>query len=109
MELDVTWYRAICVWWSYLWRSIIAAFFGIVVALANCIVVTIVGLTIRLPSPAIQAVGLLLGIVIVLATSVVPIKLILGKDYGEFRLVLLSKTQSERSAKDSASAEVYEL
>jgi hypothetical protein len=109
MELDVTWYRAVSVWWSFLWRAIIAAFFGMVVALANCVFVTIVGLTLRLPSPAIQTVGLLLGIVVVLAVTVVPMKLILGKDYGEFRLVLLSKTQSQPSAKDSASAEAYEL
>jgi hypothetical protein len=104
MELEVTWNRAICVWWSYLWRSIIAASLGMVFALVICVIVAIVGLTLGLPSLAIQSVGLVLGIVNGLAISVVPIKLILGKDYGEFRLVLLSKAPSQRLPNDSATA-----
>jgi hypothetical protein len=109
MELEVTWGRAIRVWWSYLWRSIIAmivaAFFG---GIAGAIV-GIIGAILKLPLPAIQVFSGILGVVIGLAISVVPIKLILGKDYGEFRLVLLSNAARREPKTASPAPAPYEL
>jgi hypothetical protein len=41
-----------------------------------------------------KSIMLILGIIIGLAISTIPMKMILGKDFGEFRLVLLSKATS---------------
>ena len=104
MELEATWNRAIRVWWSLAWRSIIAAIVAMVFGGVVGFIVGVVGAILQLPIQAIQSVAAVLGIVIGLPISVVPIKLILGKDYGEFRLVLLSNAPWQRSAKDSATA-----
>jgi hypothetical protein len=45
------------------------------------------------PIRVIQIIVAPFGFVMGLAISVVPLKLILGKDFGEFRLVLLAKQQ----------------
>jgi hypothetical protein len=50
------------------------------------------------PVKTIQLVTAPIGAAIGLAISVVPMKLILGKDFGEFRLVLLSKQNIQPDA-----------
>jgi hypothetical protein len=50
----------------------------------------------------IQLVTAPLGMMIGLLISIVPLKLILGKDFGEFRLILLAK-DSTRSVQAEAS------
>jgi len=42
----------------------------------------------------IQIVTIPLGLILGIGTSIVPIKMILGKDFGEFRLVLVPKGQA---------------
>ena len=97
MELDVTWKRALRVWWSFLWRNLLcilaALVGGAVVGGALGLVMGFFGAsesTIRLTA---FPVGMVLGI----GMSLLPIKLILGKDFGEFRLVLLANKPKEPS------------
>jgi hypothetical protein len=90
MELEVTWKRTIRVWWAYFWRNL----FAIVAAMmCGMVVGFIIGVIMGLMGAPIWAVQLVvapLGFLIGLAISVVPVKMILGKDFGEFRLVLLA-------------------
>lgn len=91
MEIEITWNRAVQVWWSYLWRSLIA---GVVSMIIGMIIGGIIGFimgAMDFPILAIQLIAGLLGLVIGLGISVVPMKMILGKDFGEFHLVLLAK------------------
>jgi hypothetical protein len=87
MELEITLSRAVRVWWSYLWRNLIAC---VVAMLIGGIIGGILG-AMGVPVRVIQIVFAPFGFVIGLAISVVPLKMILGKDFGEFRLVLLAK------------------
>lgn len=91
MELEVTWGRAVRIWWSYFWRSLI----GILAAmLIGGVVGGIAGFLLGMlgaPVGLVKSVGLLIGASAGIAMSVFPIKLILGKDFGEFRLVLVQK------------------
>ncbi len=72
-----------------MWRNIIAIIAAVV---AGAIVGGIIGFILGLLGAPIQIVPFVtapIGFGIGLAISIVPIKLILGKDFGEFRLVLL--------------------
>lgn len=96
MELDVTWKRAIRVWWAYLWRSLIAV---IVASVLAGIVGGIIGFIMSMMGADresipifVMPIGMLIGILI----SIVPIKLILGKDFGEFRLVLIQSAPDNK-------------
>ena len=98
MELEVTWSRAVRVWWSHLWRNLIAI---VVAMILGGIVGLIIGFAmgaIGVPVKTIQLVTAPIGAVSGLAISVVPMKMILGKDFGEFRLVLLSKQSIQPDA-----------
>lgn len=97
MEMEVTWSRAAMVWWAYMWRLLLA---GIASALIGGVVGGIIGLILGIlhaPQGLIIFVSLPVGLIIGVASSIVPMKLILGKDFGEFRLLLVSK-QPQTSA-----------
>jgi ABC-type uncharacterized transport system permease subunit len=90
MEIEITWANAIRVWWAYFWRNLIAIIVAIV---AGGIVGAILGFVMGMlgvPVRTIQFITGPIGAVIGIALSVVPMKLILGKDFGTFRLVLIS-------------------
>jgi hypothetical protein len=76
-ELEVTWGRAIKVWWSLAWRWLI---FLVVVAL-----VLVVDLMF-LPG---EEIGLMFPYVAVIPMSIWIVKLVLGTAYSDFPLVLL--------------------
>ena len=97
MELEVTWKRAAKVWWSFLWRNIIAV---IVAMILGGIVGFIIGFILGamgVSTQTIQYITAPIGMIIGLLISIVPIKMILAKDYGEFRLVLLQTNLTEQS------------
>ena len=92
MELEITWNRVIRVWWAHFWRNLIAI---IVAMILGGIVGFILGLILgilKFESQSIKYVAFIFGSIIGLFISTFPMKMILGKDFGEFRLVLLSKT-----------------
>lgn len=91
MEIEITWGRVIRVWWAYVWRNIIAI---IVAAIVGGIVGFILGFIMGAVGVTTETIGYItapIGGVIGLAFSVIPMKMILGKDFGQFRLVLVSK------------------
>ena len=94
MEMEVTWGRAALVWWAYIWRLLLV---GLAASVVGAIVGGILGFimgALQLPKEAIIFVSLPVGLVIGTASSVIPMKMILGKDFGEFRLLLVSKQPS---------------
>ena len=87
--LPVTWRRATRVWWSYLWRNLIAIVATAVLAgIAGAIIGGILGAFGASPK-TIQIVGTPVGMIIGLAISIIPMKMILGKNFGEYSLVLI--------------------
>ncbi|MEZ0232084.1 MAG: hypothetical protein ACAH12_04540 [Methylophilaceae bacterium] len=91
MELEVTWGRAIRVWWAYVWRNIIAIIVAMLIgAVLGAILGAIMG-ALHVPLETIKIIVTPIGVILGFAISIVPIKLILGKDFGEFRLVLIKK------------------
>ncbi len=96
MELEITWKRAIQVWWLYSrWTSIAIGIFVMVGALLSFVIAPILE-AIDFPEFAIQLVTIPPLIVTGFAIAIVPMKMILGKNFGEFRLVLLA-TQAPTS------------
>jgi len=94
MELEVTWSRAVQVWWSYLWRNLIAIVISMIIGGVIGFIIGFIMGAMGFSVKVIQFVTMPIGFVIGLAISVVPMKMILGKDFGEFRLVLLAKQPS---------------
>ena len=95
MELEVTWGRATRVWWAYLWRNLIAI---VLASILGVILGAVLGFVLGAAGVAPGVIGrftFLIGAVVGIGVSVVPIRLILGKDFGEFRLVLLSDVPSQ--------------
>jgi hypothetical protein len=91
VELEVTWGRAVRVWWAYLWRNLIAIAVAFVLAvLVGAIFGFILGAA-GVSLKTIQIVTMPIGFALGLIISVIPMKLILGKDFGEFRLLLVPK------------------
>ena len=91
MELEITWGRAVRVWWPYLWRNIIAI---VVSMLIGMVVRAVIGGILGAMDFSIRTIQIVvapISFVMGLAISIVPLRMILGKDFGDFRLVLLAK------------------
>jgi hypothetical protein len=92
MELEVTWKMATKVWWAFFWRNIIAVICAMIIGgIASGIIgviLAILGFSEETVLLIVTPLGFILGIVI----SIVPIKLILGKNFGDFRLVSIENT-----------------
>jgi uncharacterized membrane protein AbrB (regulator of aidB expression) len=109
MELEVTWNRALRVWWSWFWRSIVMTIAAMFCGFIAGAVLGVIGAILKLPIQAIQVGGGILGGAIGLVFTLFPIKMILGKDFGEFRLVLLSKGSPREPGGTFRAPEPYEL
>lgn len=93
MELEVTWGRAVRVWWAYAWRNLIALVAAVVIGgIAGGLIGFIMGVA-GADAKTIRMATLPIGVILGLVVSIVPFKLILGKDFGEFRLLLVQKQQ----------------
>ena len=98
MELDVTWQRTVKVWWAYLWRSLLAM---VAAMILGAVVGFVIGLVLGAAGVGPNTVQLItapIGGVIGLLISIIPMKMILGKDFGEFRLVLTSNETHPESS-----------
>jgi hypothetical protein len=89
MELEVTWKRASKVWFAYLWRNLLAiigaVIIGVIIGGLFGFILGMLGAS----KETIQVVIAPIGFIIGLGISIIPLKLILGKYFGEFRLVLV--------------------
>ena len=90
MELEITWGRVIRIWWAYLWRNLIAIIGAMVLGgVFGFIIGAILGL-LGFSVHTIQIVVMPFGLLAGLVMSVIPLRLILGMNFGDFRLVLIS-------------------
>ncbi|PKG80627.1 hypothetical protein CXF85_21110 [Colwellia sp. 75C3] len=95
MELEITWDRVVRIWWSFLWRNLLAILGAIVIgAIVGFILGLILGI-IGVPTETIKMIVQPIGFLIGLGISVIPLKMVLGKNFGEFRLVLISTEDTE--------------
>lgn len=96
--LPVTAGRMMRVWWAYFWRSLMTLLAGFIVIFLTGL---LFGLLFGLAMPALgldkqalqgisQTLGTVLGFILGLLSSVIPMWLILGRDFGEFRLALIT-------------------
>lgn len=98
METEITWRRTWRIWWAYAWRNLLMTIASMI---AGGIVGFIVGFLLGMlgvEQQIIQYVTGSLGFVIGFLLSVLPMRMILGKNFGDFRLVLISNTDSPGTA-----------
>ena len=93
-ELEVTWKRVSRVWLSYLWRNIIAIVFTIIICLIVGAIVGFIMAHLGIKKSTAEWVAGIIGFIIGLIISIIPLKMIIGKDFGSFRLVLVSKNST---------------
>jgi len=89
MELEITWGRVVRIWWSWLWRASIAVLLVFPVVGIIAFILYFLGFS----KPVALIVCPLLAFLLGMVTGIIPFKLILGKNFGDFRLVLLSTNQ----------------
>lgn len=85
--LDVTWGRALRVWWSLIWRTLLAsvlvgALFGALLGM----LLGVAGIALGIIVSVTQAAGALVGIVV----GVVMVRHVLRMSWPEFRIVLIA-------------------
>lgn len=90
-ELEITWLRATKIWWSLIWRGLLyGLLFGILISIPLSMATAALGLDQVQAERVIQnitgACGLLLGIWV--------LKIVLGKKYSDFRIVLVPSDEA---------------
>lgn len=93
MELEITWPRIFKVWWAYLWRSVLAILAAMVSGAVLGFIVTIGWAAMGFEMEAIKPMTTAIGVAVGLGFSLLPIKMILGKQFGDFKLALV-RTES---------------
>lgn len=91
MEVEITSRRALRIWWSFTWRNAIATLVTIMISM---VIGFFLGMVLALAHVAplvIRLIAMPIGFVIGLIVSYVPLRMILGMDFGEFRLALVAK------------------
>jgi nitrate reductase gamma subunit len=99
MELEITWKRAIRVYWAWLWRWVITFVialailitFGFVIGFIVGFIMSKFGFQAETIQSVSTTIGTIFGLVGALIAPIFPLKRILGRNFGEFRLVLLAK------------------
>ena len=100
-QLEITTARLLRFWWAYLWRAVLVTIGATIVAMmVGAIVGGILGFTMHIGgygTQEIQAVarpvGMILGGLIGLGSTIIPLKLIVGKRFGDFRLVFVADVE----------------
>ena len=91
MELSATWDRTAQIWWAFFWRN---ALILIPATLVGALLGGTVGILLGIagaPPETVRIATFPIGFLVGASSSIIPLKMILGKDFGEFRLVLVSK------------------
>ena len=86
-EVEVTWGRAVKVWWSIVWRAVLFGFIGGIVA--GFIVGFIGGLT-GAAGDRITMLSGLAGAIVGIPVGIWAVKVVLKKKYSDFRIALVS-------------------
>lgn len=91
MELDVTWDRLARIWWAWFWRSLVASAVAVPVAFLLGLWFGALVNLLGLPAWVGGALGGAGGTVLGLLISLLTLSQILGRNFGDFRLVLLER------------------
>jgi hypothetical protein len=94
MELEITWKRTLILWWAFFWRNLFAILASHIIGYIIGLIVSVIGDFLGADITTILWLSGSLGVTIGLLISIIPLKMILGKDFGQFRLVLLSKKET---------------
>ncbi|MFC1592563.1 hypothetical protein ACFL4C_00925 [Candidatus Omnitrophota bacterium] len=86
--VQITWFRAIKVWWSLLWRGFLLWFFPC--AIIGSVLIFFMEWA-SLEPATIQAVCVITGYILFIPAGIIVIKTVLGKCYADFRLVLAAR------------------
>lgn len=89
MELEVTWKRAIKVWWAYFWRSVVVVFLAMLFVFMISIVLSVILVAVGVDPSTVEMLIGVSSFIIGIGVSVLAMKMIIGKNLGEFRLVLV--------------------
>lgn len=92
MELEVTWKRLLKVWWSLTWRYLLCSICSFIIGGILGMIIGVVMTVLGEPKESVQLVCGIVGAILGLGLSFIPLQKILNKDFGEFRLVLLQKS-----------------
>ncbi len=88
--LQITWLRALKIWWSLAWRSVV---FGSIAAFLAGLIVgslsSVLGNN-HLTNIYVQSAGLLVGIPV----GILVVKIVLSKEFKDYRIVLLPSTEA---------------
>lgn len=103
MELEITFGRLMRVWWAWFWRNVLILIFGLlpVSLVLGLIVGFLMGLAGVQPGVG-RWISMGLGMLVGAVASIIPIWLILGERYGNFRLVLVAAEGEDRAPADAA-------
>ena len=85
-ELEVTWERAVTVWWSVTWRS---AVIGTLAALITGLGIGFFGGLLNLNQLFVSRLLRLAGVVCGISAAIWAVKHVLAKKFRDFRIVLL--------------------
>ena len=92
-EIKATWGHAVRIWWALIWRNVIAVIVTIIVAgVAGFLLGFLLGF-LGVPIKIIEVVSGAIGAIIGIAISVVPVKMIIGKNFRNFRLAIVPKNE----------------
>lgn len=88
--VEVTWKRALKVWWSLMWRGLLFGFLG--GAIVGFILGFIMGIA-RVDPNTIKAVCQIAGYIVSLLIGIAVTKIVLKKRYSDFRIALIEESK----------------
>ena len=89
MELEVTWGRTARIWWAFMWRALIATICVTVVAGIIGGALGAIVFLMGVDEGTMVVAGTIVGFAMGLLSQLVVMRMILNRDYGEFRLSLV--------------------
>ena len=85
-SLEVTFSRAMKVWWSLAWRGVL---FGILAGGAAGFVIGMIGAAMHVPPEQMSRLGGLAGLIVGIPVGILVVQVVLQKSYSDFRIVLV--------------------
>jgi ABC-type dipeptide/oligopeptide/nickel transport system permease component len=90
-ELEITWLRALKVWWSIVWRTLL---YSLIISILVGIPIGIAAATLGLDQESAARLGRSLGSLLGLFIAVWVVKIVLGKSFSDFRIVLVPSDEA---------------
>lgn len=88
--LEVTWGRAVKVWWSLAWRGLL---FGALAGFAAGFVLGVAGAVVGMSKGAIGLLGTIAGMVVAIPVGIWVVRNVLRKSWSDFRIAFVPHDQ----------------